>query len=91
MVPHDTIVVTKSQQQTINAIIDTICLGPSEEANLALKHSIQRLYIALIYHHMGSEPFRSPILSFCAMLSHRVFTRKEPSSKKVSERISPGI
>jgi hypothetical protein len=39
---------------------------------VALKHTIRRLYLALICHTVGSVPFRSPVLSFCAMLSRKV-------------------
>lgn len=91
VVPHDTIAVTESQLQAIGAIMDALRLGPGEEADLALKRSIRRLYMALICHHVGSEPFRSPVLSFCAMLSRRVFARKDASGKKVCDRMGPGI
>ncbi|KAH7383159.1 hypothetical protein BKA64DRAFT_582980 [Cadophora sp. MPI-SDFR-AT-0126] len=44
-----------------------------KEAELALKHAIQRLYLALIYYTIGSVLFKSPILSFYAMLSRKVY------------------
>ncbi|OAQ57815.2 DEAD/DEAH box helicase domain-containing protein [Pochonia chlamydosporia 170] len=37
--------------------------------NSRLACAIRRFYIGLIFHEVGSEPFRSPVLSFCAMLS----------------------
>jgi hypothetical protein len=43
-----------------------------EEAKLALKHAIQRLYLALICYIVGSVPFKSSVLSFCAILSRKV-------------------
>src|ERR1700712_3695415 len=39
---------------------------------LALKYAVRRLYLALICHTVGSVPFKSPVLSFCAMLSRKV-------------------
>jgi hypothetical protein len=39
---------------------------------VALKYTIRRLYLALIYYTVGSIPFRSPVLSFYAMLSRKV-------------------
>lgn len=35
---------------------------------LLLKHAIRRLYMALICQTVGSVPFKSPVLSFAAML-----------------------
>jgi hypothetical protein len=43
-----------------------------EEAKLALKHAIQRLYLALICYTINSVPFKSPVLSFCVILSRKV-------------------
>ena len=52
--------------------MEALALEDEEEAELALKHAIRRLYLALICHTVGSVPFKSPVLSFCAMLSRRV-------------------
>ena len=44
--------------------------GDSEpEADSPLCLAVQRLFFALICHRVGGAPFRSPVLSFCAMLS----------------------
>ncbi|KAH7346697.1 hypothetical protein BKA65DRAFT_526245 [Rhexocercosporidium sp. MPI-PUGE-AT-0058] len=56
----------------MDEIIDALALEDEEEAELALKHAIRRLYLALICHTVGSVPFKSPVLSFCAMLSRKV-------------------
>ncbi|OBT60238.1 hypothetical protein VE03_10596 [Pseudogymnoascus sp. 23342-1-I1] len=48
-----------------------VAVEDAEEAELALKHVICRLYLALICHTVGSVPFKSPVLSFCAMLSRK--------------------
>ena len=52
--------------------MDALALEDEDEAELALKHAIRRLYLALICHTVGSVPFKSPVLSFCAMLSRKV-------------------
>ena len=56
----------------MDEIIDALDLENMEEAELALKHAVRRLYLALICHTVGSVPFHSPVLSFCAMLSRKV-------------------
>ena len=56
----------------MDEIMETLDLEDGEEAELALKHVIRRLYLALIYHTVGSVSFKSPVLSFCAMLSRKV-------------------
>jgi hypothetical protein len=59
------------QIQAMDEIIDALALE-DEDAELALKHAIRRLYLALICYTIGSVPFKSPVLSFCAMLSRKV-------------------
>ena len=49
-----------------------MALEDEDEAELALKHAIRRLYLALIYYTVGSVPFKSLVLSFCAILSRKV-------------------
>ncbi|PVH77192.1 hypothetical protein DL98DRAFT_534935 [Cadophora sp. DSE1049] len=55
----------------MDEIIDALALKDEEEAELALKHAIRRLYLALICHTISSVLFKSPVLSFCAMLSRK--------------------
>jgi hypothetical protein len=43
----------------------------NEEHDIKLKHAIRKLYISLICQTVGSRPFRSAVLSFCAMLSRK--------------------
>ncbi len=52
--------------------MEALALEEEEEAELALKYTIRRSYLALICHTIGSVPFKSPVLSFCAMLSRKV-------------------
>jgi len=49
-----------------------LALEDKKEAELALKHAIRQLYLALIYHTVDNMPFKLPVLSFCAMLSRKV-------------------
>ncbi|KID83861.1 telomere-associated recQ-like helicase [Metarhizium guizhouense ARSEF 977] len=56
--------------------------------NSRLACAIRRFYIGLIFHEVGSEPFRSPVLSFCAMLSRATLKDKsyyERQRRKKSE------
>jgi hypothetical protein len=70
--PGDVIQPTQPQIQAMDEIIEALDLEDQEEAELALKHAIRRLYLALICQTVGSVPFKSPVLSFCAMLSRKV-------------------
>ena len=49
-----------------------MALEDEDEAKLALKHAIRRLYLALICQTVGSVLFKSLVLSFYAMLSRKV-------------------
>jgi hypothetical protein len=54
---------------------------------LKLKHAVWQFYLALICHTVGSVPFRSPVLSFCAMLS-----QKRPCRDKLTVvNLGPGL
>ena len=72
ILPRDGIQPTKQQIQAMDEITEALGLVDEEEAMLALKHAIRRLYLALICQTVGSVPFKSPVLSFCAMLSRKV-------------------
>jgi superfamily II DNA helicase RecQ len=72
ILPRDVIQPTKQQIQAMDEIMEALGLVDEEEAMLALKHAIRRLYLALICQTVGSVPFKSPVLSFCAMLSRKV-------------------
>jgi hypothetical protein len=56
----------------MDEIMEALALEDGEEAKLALKHAIRRLYLALICQTIGSVLFKSPVLSFCAILSRKV-------------------
>jgi hypothetical protein len=72
VLPRDVIQPTAPQIQAMGEIMEALVLEDKEEAELALKHAIRRLYLALIYHTVGSVPFKSPVLSYYAMLSRKV-------------------
>ncbi|OBT41396.1 hypothetical protein VE00_09167 [Pseudogymnoascus sp. WSF 3629] len=72
VLPGDIIRPTKTQTQAMDEIMAALAVEDAEETEQALKHAIRRLYLALICHTVGSVPFKSPVLSFCAMLSRKV-------------------
>ncbi|RBA14537.1 hypothetical protein FPRO05_03329 [Fusarium proliferatum] len=56
---------------------DGVATRDYDEHDAELKHSIRKFYISLICQTVGSRPFRSAILSFCAMLSRtKALTRR---------------
>ncbi|OBT94394.1 hypothetical protein VE01_07776 [Pseudogymnoascus verrucosus] len=70
--PRDIIRPTKTQTQAIDEIMAALAVEDEAEAELALKHAIRRLYLAMICHTVSSVPFKSPVLSFCAMLGRKL-------------------
>jgi hypothetical protein len=56
----------------MDEIVEALAIEDKEEAKLALKHAIWRLYLTLICYTISSVLFKSLILSFCAMLSRKV-------------------
>jgi hypothetical protein len=72
VLPWDIIQPTVLQIQAIDEIMEALVIEDGEEAELALKHTIRRLYLALICHTVSSVLFKSPILSFCAILSRKI-------------------
>lgn len=67
VLPGDTITPTTEQRQAMDDIMRA--LDDNDQAQL--KHAVRQLYLALICHVVGSTPFKSPVLSFCAMLSRK--------------------
>jgi hypothetical protein len=53
-----------------------------DDNNVELKCAIRAFYISLICHTVGSKPFRSPVLSFCAMLSRRKSLRRQGDAEQ---------
>lgn len=73
--PRDIIEPTSTQIRAMDAIMKALDVEDPEESELALKRAIRRLYLALICHSIGSVPFKSPVLSFCAMKSRMIYRR----------------
>jgi orsellinic acid/F9775 biosynthesis protein OrsD/helicase-like protein/RAD3-like DEAD/DEAH box helicase len=82
-VPEDVIQLTDLQNDSLaevseaaNRANDVEARDPTEdesiEAEVVLKCALRKLFIALICHIVGSAPFKSPILSFSAMLGRSV-------------------
>lgn len=70
--PSDVLQPTRQQRQAMDEIITALDYRDRETSEPALKHAIRRLYLALICHVVGSVLFKSPVLSFCAILSRKV-------------------
>ncbi|KFY23902.1 hypothetical protein V491_02362 [Pseudogymnoascus sp. VKM F-3775] len=66
--PGQVIRPTAEQKQALQEIVDAL----QNEDDAPLKHAVRRFYLALICQTVGSVPFRSAVLSFCAMLSRKV-------------------
>ena len=69
-VPRDVIECTEQQRRAMGDVTAAL-LGDGLEVDAALRVAVRRLFMALICHRVGSEPFRSPVLSFCAMLGQK--------------------
>jgi hypothetical protein len=70
--PGDVIEPTTQQVRAMDEIIAALEHQDREISEPALKHAIRRLFLALICHVVGSVPFKSPVLSFCAILSRKI-------------------
>ncbi|RKK86033.1 hypothetical protein BFJ68_g17171 [Fusarium oxysporum] len=83
VLPRDVIESTSWQQKAMQGIVNALrkqdktsrdrsggC-GDEEERDVELKRAIRTFYISLICQTVGSRPFRSAVLSFCAMLSRK--------------------
>lgn len=99
--PAEVIEASHMQKQAMNGIIDVLRRhkGDSESmargvdkatADLALQHAVRRLYMALICHVVGSIPFRSPVLSYCAMLSRKVYKKGRRGQGRVAAVMAGG-
>jgi hypothetical protein len=52
--------------------MEALAVKDEKEAELALKYVIRRFYLALICYIVSSVLFKSPVLSFCVILSRKV-------------------
>lgn len=98
--PQDTMEPTGEQRRAMNEMLDAAREergqgeweeGGSEDRDedegrgSRLACGIRRFYIALICHTTGSKQFRSPVISFCAMLS-RTTVRSMGDGGKIKRR-----
>ncbi|PNP44462.1 hypothetical protein TGAMA5MH_03808 [Trichoderma gamsii] len=92
VLPADVIELTGAQQWAMEKIMGILRRDDvdSEEVQAQLRHAVRQLYVAMICHVVGSVPFRSSVLSFCAMLSRRVY-RKEDSDKRKGSSAAQGV
>jgi hypothetical protein len=70
--PKDIIQPTAQEAQVMEEIVDALALGKEDKDDVLLKRAVRRLYLALICQTVGSVPFKSRVLSFCAMLNRKV-------------------
>jgi hypothetical protein len=66
--PQDVIQLTAQQKKTFQEVINAAGATGDDAADVRLKQVLWRFFLALICYVVGSVLFRSPILSFCAML-----------------------
>jgi hypothetical protein len=72
VLPRDIIQLTAPQIQAIDKIMEALVLEDKKKAELVLKHTIRRFYLALICYTVGSIFFKSFVLSFYAILSRKI-------------------
>lgn len=86
VLPGDVIELTGAQQRAMEKIMGILQRDDvdGEEAQAQLRHAVRQLYVAMICHVVGSVPFRSSVLSFCAMLSRRVYKKEDSDNRKGS-------
>jgi hypothetical protein len=84
----------KSQRKALRDVIKAAADKTDDSEDVALKHLLRRFFFALICHVVGSVPFRSPILSFCAMLGRSVRMSKVAEGEEMKTKWQgkePGI
>ena len=78
ILPQDIIETTRRQREAIDEIHKALreedkWVGEdatdADDYNEELESAIRKFYVSLICHTVGSAHFRSPVISFCAMLS----------------------
>jgi len=67
-VPKDVIQPTSSQRKAMDKVVVLAREEMDDSEDVSLKHALRQFFLSLICHVVGSVPFRSPILSFCAIL-----------------------
>jgi hypothetical protein len=86
-VPKDVIQVKASQQNAFKEVVQAAQNRKTDEdEQIAFQHLLRRFFFTLICHVVGSMPFRSPILSFCAVLSRTVHMAKVAKGDKIEAK-----
>lgn len=88
-VPRDAIEPTVVQQNAFQEVVqaaEEMGEGEDEDDQAVFQQLLQRFFLALICHRVGSRPFRSPVLSFCAALSRTVHVTKAAKGPGVAAR-----
>ena len=77
--PQDVIESTQAQREAMDKMFEVLRLQDDDDhaggedakpgLDLALEHAVRTFYTRLICDDVGSACFRSPVLSFCAMIS----------------------
>ena len=82
---------TSAQAQATRAVLAALAVDPQEEGQQQqLQHAVRKLSLALICQQVGSTPFASPILSFCAMLSRTALRKpKQEGASSTGVAIGP--
>ncbi|KFZ25266.1 hypothetical protein V502_00258 [Pseudogymnoascus sp. VKM F-4520 (FW-2644)] len=70
VLPSEVIRPTAEQRRAMDEVVDALD-SKDDTDETPLKHAIRQLYLALICQTVGGVPFKSPVLSFCAMLSRK--------------------
>ncbi|KAH6960097.1 hypothetical protein BKA56DRAFT_662594 [Ilyonectria sp. MPI-CAGE-AT-0026] len=104
VLPRDVIEPTPQQERAMQGIIDALREQDKrakekpanreegeddDERDAELKHAVRNFYVAMICQTVGSRPFRSTVLSFCAMLSRKKVLKRQEA--KDGERLKQGV
>jgi len=62
-----------------------------KEQQQQLQYAVRKLSLALICQQIGSTPFKSPIISLCAMLSRTVHKTQQQPQQQQQEQQEKGF
>ena len=75
----------KALRDVIKAAMDKLDEN-KEDVDAVLKHFLRRFFFALICHVVESVPFKSPVLSFCAMLGRSIHMTKVAEGEEIKAK-----
>jgi hypothetical protein len=94
-IPEDVIQPTALQQKTFDDVVTTATNNTvngghikngNNTDNIELQHLLRRFFLTLICHVVRSVTFRSPVLSFCAVLSKTIRIVKMANGEKIETK-----